>query len=212
MTTVYAPDVQLGSPPYIEPSGDWLNPRNLQPTFEACQQQCLGLASKGCGVGTYITAGERKGECWLSAAHPSKEQTLGSGYYTEQIYDAEAGEWRTEAVKLDEDTSKHYDNLNHSIAVHKCGFPCQSFTMNAIVHDATILWGKHAFMTGELAPQHFMAHAKPHQAWAKVCSHTHCKVRFKLTILGHSSVHLFVVCSLTHTLGGFRQGERVWHV
>ena len=57
-----------GSPPYLEPVNMGLNPRNVQPTFQACTQQCIDLAKsgRGCMFGTYISDGPRAKECWLS--------------------------------------------------------------------------------------------------------------------------------------------------
>ena len=51
--------------PYLKPdASDWANPRNLQPTLLACEHQCRDIP--GCFYGTYVTAGDRAKECWLS--------------------------------------------------------------------------------------------------------------------------------------------------
>jgi hypothetical protein len=58
----------LGQAPWIKPSvADWRNPRNIQPSEEACKTQCTSL--KKCFFSTYITGGDRKGECWLAKRH-----------------------------------------------------------------------------------------------------------------------------------------------
>eukprot|EP00935_MAST-01C_sp_MAST-1C-sp1_P001532 g1532.t1 len=68
----YSNRVIVGSPPWIKPQeSDWNNPRNTQPDAEACRQQCLSIPA--CGFGTYITGGERKGECWLAGDNPGED-------------------------------------------------------------------------------------------------------------------------------------------
>lgn len=60
---------KLGESPFILPREEgpdsWDNPGNVQASIGACQQQCMEL--KSCLYGTYITDGDRKGECWLAA-------------------------------------------------------------------------------------------------------------------------------------------------
>jgi hypothetical protein len=51
------------------------NPRNVQKSSLACQQQCQHLNS--CKYGVYITSGYRKGECWLSANKAHKPHPCG---------------------------------------------------------------------------------------------------------------------------------------
>jgi hypothetical protein len=55
----------LGEAPWIKPSEkDWDNPRNLQDSSAKCEAQCLSIAE--CYYITYITGGDRRGECWLA--------------------------------------------------------------------------------------------------------------------------------------------------
>jgi hypothetical protein len=69
---------QAGAGPWLMPdAADWSNPRNLQPTEHACMEQCKKLQT--CRFGTYMTDGQRKGECWLSAhAAPAAATCVGS--------------------------------------------------------------------------------------------------------------------------------------
>jgi hypothetical protein len=55
----------LGHAPWIKPSAsDWENPRNVQATSAKCRAQCVLIAD--CYYITYITGGDRRGECWLA--------------------------------------------------------------------------------------------------------------------------------------------------
>jgi hypothetical protein len=57
--------VMLGGAPWIKPStADFKNPRNVQPSVAACKAQCMSHAQ--CSFSTFITAGVRRGECWLA--------------------------------------------------------------------------------------------------------------------------------------------------
>eukprot|EP00937_MAST-01D_sp_MAST-1D-sp2_P001640 g1640.t1 len=60
---------KLGSAPFLYPQEEgpdsWANPGNVKASVAACERQCLEV--ERCAYGTYITDGERKGECWLSA-------------------------------------------------------------------------------------------------------------------------------------------------
>jgi hypothetical protein len=60
---------KLGASPFLLPQEEgpdsWDNPGNVQASIGACQDQCMGM--KSCLYGTYITDGDRKGECWLAA-------------------------------------------------------------------------------------------------------------------------------------------------
>ena len=67
---------KAGSAPYLDFSEiQWNNPRNLQKTLQACKKQCLTLTA--CEYGTYITEGDRKNECWLSAHRSAKMEPCG---------------------------------------------------------------------------------------------------------------------------------------
>jgi hypothetical protein len=55
----------LPSGPFLKPDGGWKNPNNIQKSLDACKAQCASLGK--CDYGTFITAGARTGECWLSA-------------------------------------------------------------------------------------------------------------------------------------------------
>jgi len=65
----YSQVQKLGASPFLLPQEEgpdsWNNPGNVQASVSACQDQCMGMHS--CLYGTYITDGDRKGECWLAA-------------------------------------------------------------------------------------------------------------------------------------------------
>ena len=66
---------RVATAPWLRPnSNNWGNPRNVQPTLQACQSQCLSIP--GCKYGTYIESQERLGECWLSK-HASQMMSCG---------------------------------------------------------------------------------------------------------------------------------------
>ena len=50
----------LGKQPYLYGGGTV----NLQPNQLECEKQCSN--DMDCKVGTFITSGDRKGECWLA--------------------------------------------------------------------------------------------------------------------------------------------------
>jgi hypothetical protein len=72
----YSTHFERGIAPYIKPDyHDTDNPRNLQPSLQACKDQCESIA--GCRYGTFITSAARVNECWLSAHTGSVDVACG---------------------------------------------------------------------------------------------------------------------------------------
>jgi len=74
----YSNHFERGAAPYIKPDfRDTDNPRNLQPSVQACKQQCETIPD--CHYGTYIVSGARTQECWLAAQTGSVDVRCGMG-------------------------------------------------------------------------------------------------------------------------------------
>jgi hypothetical protein len=72
----YSTHFERGIAPYLKPDyHDTDNPRNLQPSVEACKDQCDSIPN--CRYGTFITAAARVNECWLSAHTGSVDVACG---------------------------------------------------------------------------------------------------------------------------------------
>jgi hypothetical protein len=67
----FSDNIQLGAPPYMLKGGS----HNLKESFEACAETCLLF--RNCKYGTYISEGERKGECWLARVTHKDPQPCG---------------------------------------------------------------------------------------------------------------------------------------
>ena len=59
------PGLQLSAATYLLPTESWNKPNNNLGSLAACKKRCEDM--RACVYGTYVTSGERKGQCWLSA-------------------------------------------------------------------------------------------------------------------------------------------------
>jgi hypothetical protein len=67
----YSDNMQLGAPPYLLKGGS----HNLKKSFEECADTCLLF--RNCKYGTFISEGDRKGECWLAQVTHKEPQPCG---------------------------------------------------------------------------------------------------------------------------------------
>jgi hypothetical protein len=64
--------IELGAAPYLSPNP--LNPHEVL-SYQQCQERCKEMPT--CMYGTYVTAGVRDGQCWLSATTTKLSRACG---------------------------------------------------------------------------------------------------------------------------------------